>query len=291
MQKKSFLQYIAIALVAGSLASCERVIDLDLPDGSGLPYVDAFITDQPGVQTIKFLKATDYMSSNAAEPISDAAVSVEDITASKSYTFNYQNGSYTYDAGASTIGVIGHVYKLNISWKGEQFNAVDTLKRNTVIDSLTSEYKEEETGDEAGYYVKLYAHDAIGGADYYWIRTYRNGALNYYVGEMFSTDGTIGVSDGLTDGYAFITPLRDGVTSGEQPYEKGDVVKVLIRSMSKPSYEFMQQVQESLNNDGLFGKVLHNVPSNVSNQQTTSSNKIYGWFGTVAEISQSITVQ
>ena len=291
MQKKSFIQYIAIALMAGSLASCERVIDLDLPDGSGLPYVDAFITDQPGVQTIRFLKATDYLSSNAADPVSDAQVSVEDMTAGKSYTFSYQNGSYIYDAGSSTIGVVGHTYQLNIAWKGEQFNAVDTLKRNTVIDSLTSQYKEEKDGDKAGYYVKLYAHDAIGAIDYYWIRTYRNGALDYNVGEMLSSDGTIGVGDGLTDGYAFITPLRDGVTSGEKPYEKGDNVKVLLRSLSKPSYEFMQQVQESLNNDGLFGKVLHNVPSNISNQQASGTNKIYGWFGTVAEVSQSITVQ
>lgn len=289
MRKKSFIKYIPILLLLSSLGACTKVINLDLPKGEALPYVDAWITDQSGMQTIKFLKATDYLNSNAADPVADAQIAVTDLTASKSYTFNYQNGAYVYDAGNKSIGVIGHLYKLNITWNGEQFEATDTLKRVTTIDSLTSEHKDEENGDKEGYYVKMYAHDLIGAVDYYWIRTYRNGALNYYVGEMLSADGTFN-EDGLSDGYAFIPPFRDGVTSGEKPYDKGDVVKVLIRSLSKSSYDFMQQVQEQLTNDGLFGKVMHNVPANVKNLQTGSKTKIYGWFGTVAETSQSITV-
>jgi hypothetical protein len=104
---------------------------------------------------------------------------------------------------------------------------------------------------------------------------------------MLSTDGTFGGDDGLTDGFAFIPPFRDGVTSGEEPYEKGDVVKVLFRSLSNPTYHFMEQVQEQLTNGGLFAKVLTNVPANVRSLQPGSSTKIYGWFGTVAEISAS----
>lgn len=281
------IKYISVLLLAASVTACERVIDLDLPDGDDLPYVDAWITDQPGVQTIKFLKATDYMSQNAPEVISDAQITVTDVTAGKSYPFTYQNGAYNYDAGSTPIGVIGHTYKLSIAWKGEQFEATDGLKRSSIIDSLTAEYEEEDGEDEAGYYVKLYAHDPVGAVDYTWIRTYRNGELNHYVGEMLSADGTFGGDDGLTDGFAFIPPFRDGVTSGEEPYEKGDVVKVLFRSLSKPTYDFMQQVQEQLNNGGLFAKVLTNVPVNVHNLQPASATKIYGWFGTVAEVSAS----
>src|SRR5581483_9497537 len=282
MQKKSFIQYIAVALFVTSLGACTKVINLDLPDGSGLPYVDAWITNQPGVQTIKFLKATAYMSSNDATPVPDAQISVSDVTAGKTYTFTYKNGAYVYDAGAGAIGVIGHAYKMNITWGSNQFEAVDTLKRNTTIDSLTSEYKEQKNGDKAGYYVKLYTRDLPGVGDYYWIRTYRNDSLNYYVGEMLSADGGFS-EDGLTDGDVFIPPFRDGVTAGDKPYDKGDKVRVLIRSMTKPTYEFMQQVQDQLSNDGLFGKILHNVPANVNNLQANSTTKIYGWFGTVAE--------
>ena len=288
--RNKIIKYISIVLLGASFTACERVISLDLPNGEALPYVDAWITDQPGVQTIKFLKATNYMNSNAAEVISDAQISVMDVTAGKLYPFTFKNGAYNYDAGSTPIGVVGHTYKLNITWKSEQFEATDMLNRNTKIDSLTSKFEEADGEDEEGYYVKLYVHDLPGAVDYYWIRTYRNGAINYNVGEMLSADGAFD-DDGLTDGYSFIPPFRDGVTSGEKPYEKGETVKVLIRSMSEPSYEFMQQVQAQLTNDGLFGKVMHNVPANVNNLQSTSKTKIYGWFGTVGEISATKNVE
>jgi hypothetical protein len=290
MMRNKIIKYISIVLLGASFTACERVISLDLPNGEAIPYVDAWITDQPGMQTIKFMKATNYMNSNAAEVIADAQISVTDVTAGKSYPFTFKNDAYNYDAGSTPIGVVGHTYKLNITWKSEQFEATDMLNRNTKIDSLTSKFEEADGEDKEGYYVKLYVHDLPGAVDYYWIRTYRNGALNYNVGEMLSADGSFD-DDGLTDGYSFIPPFRDGVTSGEKPYEKGETVKVLIRSMSKPSYEFMEQVQEQLSNDGLFGKVMHNVPANVNNLQSTSKTKIYGWFGTVGEISATKKVE
>jgi hypothetical protein len=288
--RNKVIKYISIVLLGASFTACERVISLDLPKGEELPYVDAWITDQPGMQTIKFLKATNYMNSNAAEVISDAQISVTDVTAGKSYPFTFKNDAYNYDAGNTPIGVVGHTYKLNITWKGEQFEATDELNRNTKIDSLTSKFEEADGDDKEGYYVKLYVRDLPGAVDYYWIRTYRNGALNYHVGEMLSADGSFD-DDGLTDGYAFIPPFRDGVTSDQEPYKKGETVKVLIRSMSKGSYDFMEQVQAQLTNDGLFGRVMHNVPANVNNLQSTSKTKIYGWFATVGEISETIKAE
>jgi hypothetical protein len=290
MMRTKVFKYIAVIFLGASFTSCTKVINLDLPKGEALPYVDAWITDQPGVQTIKFLQAVDYMNKNAPEPVSDAQITVTDVTAGKSYAFTYKNGAYNYDAGSSAIGVVGHTYKLSINWKGEQFEATDDLKRNTKIDSLTSEFKKADGEDKEGYYVKLYVHDVPGAVDYYWIRTYRNSTLNYHVGELLSADGSFG-DDGLTDGYAFIPPFRDGVTSGEKPYEKGDVVKVLIRSLSKGSHDFIEQVQAQLTNDGLFGKVMHNVPANVFNLKSDSKTKIYGWFGATAEISASKKVE
>lgn len=283
--RNKVIKYISVVLLGASFAACERVIDLDMPEGEAVPYVDAWITDQPGVQTIKFLRATTYMSTSAPAVVSDAQIAVVDVTAGKTYPFTYQNGAYNYDAGATPIGVVGHTYKLNITWKGEQFVATDQLKRPSILDSLTYEYKEEDGQDDAGYYVKLYASDPTGAVDYCWIRTYRNGELNHYVGEMLAADGSFGGEEGITDGFVFIPPFRDGVTSSDKPYEKGDNVKVLMRSLSKDSYDFMEQVQAQLQNGGLFGRVLANVPANVFNQQANSSTKIYGWFGTTAEIS------
>ena len=136
------IKYISVVVLGASLTACERVIDLNMPKGDALPYVDAWLTDQPGVQTIKFLRAVEYMSSTAPEVVSDATIIVTDVTAGKSYPFTYHNGSYNYDAGSSSIGVVGHTYKLSIDWKGEKFEASDELKRPYIIDSLTGKFED-----------------------------------------------------------------------------------------------------------------------------------------------------
>jgi hypothetical protein len=286
---KNFRLYTLTALALYTLSSCEKVVDVNLPDSEALPYVDAWLTDKPGKQSIKFLTAVGYLEDKQPAPIADAQISITDITAAKTYTFVYKDGEYAYDAGASAIGIIGHQYKLSIAWKGEQFEATDKLNRVNTIDSISYEYKKEENGDKEGYYAEFHAKDLPNGTDYYWIRTYRNGALNYHVSEMVSIDGTF--YEDISNGFPFIVPLTEGITSDEEPYKKGEVVKVLIRSLSKPSYDFMDQLLDQIYSGGLFAKILQNVPANVINKQAGSKTKIYGWFGTVAETELSRTIQ
>lgn len=272
-----------------SLFSCEKVVQVDLPAGKPLPYVDAWITDQPGVQTIRFLKAADYMDPDPPVSITDAQIRVTDLTVDSTYPFVYKDTAYHYDAGSGVIGHIGHVYKLAILYNGQSFEAYDTLKRITTIDSITYKYKDAENGDEAGYYAKFYATDLPGATDYYWIRAFRNGLRNYYALDMFSIDGSF--NEGVSDGFDFIPPFREGITSGNKPYEKGDVVTVQLRSLSRPSYEFMDEAENQITNGGLFATILENVPSNLVNLDSNSDLRIYGWFGTVAQTEMSKTIQ
>lgn len=284
--------YIVALIALYTFSSCEKVVDVNLPDGEKLPYLDAWITDKPGKQTIKFLRAVNYLENKEPEAVTGAQIVVTDVTDNKTYNFTYQNGAYQYDAGADAIGIIGHTYKLSINWDGQQFEATDKLTRVTKVDSITVEYRDEDQteGDEkVGYYAELHARDLIGGTDYSWIRTYKNGALNYHVTEMVAIDASF--YEDASDGYIFIEPFREGITSGDEPYKKGDVVKVMIRSLSKPTYDFLDQLIDQLYSGGLFAKVLQNVPSNIFNKQTSSQTKIYGWFGTVAETEMSKTMQ
>lgn len=284
---KNIFPYLALVLVF-ALSGCEKVISISLNDGNHVPYVDAWITDQPGVQSVRFLHAVNYLDSSGPAPIADAQVRVTDLTAGASYDFNYSNGSYVYDAGAGRIGFTNHRYKLSLVWKGQQYEAYDTIKRNTVIDSITVRHRSASGGRKDGMYATFYATDVKGAPDYYWIRTYRNDSLNFYVGEMFSIDG--GFTENISDGFEFLPPFREGITPREKPYVIGDVVKVVIRSLNRPSYDFGSRANDQIRNRGLFAKVLENVPTNINSLQS-SSTKIYGWFGTVGEVSQSKKIQ
>ncbi|WP_162915783.1 DUF4249 family protein [Paraflavitalea soli] len=288
---KQYKLYIVALVALYTFSSCEKVIDVNLPDGEKLPYLDAWITNKPGKQTIKFLRAVNYLENKAPEVVTGAQIVVTDVTDNKTYNFTFQNGAYEYDAGAAAIGIIGHTYKLNITWDGQQFEATDKLTRVTKVDSISVEYRDEEktSGDEkVGYYAEMHARDLIGGTDYTWIRTYKNGSLNYHVNEMVAIDASF--YEDASDGYVFIEPFREGITSDGEPYEKGDVVKVVLRSLSKPTYDFLDQLIDQLYSGGLFAKVLQNVPSNIFNKQADSKKKIYGWFGTVAESELSKTI-
>jgi hypothetical protein len=282
---------VSLSILSIAFSSCEKVIDLDLPDGEKLIYLDAWITDKPGVQSIKLLQAVNYMDQNQPSPVTDATIRLTDLTINKTYDFNYSNGSYSFDPGPSqSIGISGHKYKLDMTCKGEKFEATDLLPRVAKIDSLTLEHKENKNDyEKEGYYAELYARDLAGAVDYYWIRTFRNAKLNPYLDDMLSIDGSFYA--GVSDGFVFIPPFREGVTSGEHPYQKGDEVQVVLRTVSKDSYLFMEQAMEQIANEGMFAEVLQNVPSNIFNLKTDGGLKMYGWFGTVAEISAARKVE
>ncbi|KIC95468.1 DUF4249 domain-containing protein [Flavihumibacter solisilvae] len=287
--KNSFIAIVSLFFLV-ALSSCEKVVDLDAPKGEPLPYVDAWINDRPGTQTIRLLKSVPYLDNQAPTPVPDAQVSVTDLNTGQTFDFNYSNGSYIHQpSDDQPVGTVGHSYRLRIEWQGDVFEATDHLNRVTTVDSIAMEFREKDGEEKEGYYAELFARDIVGATDYSWIRTYRNGVINTHVSEMLAIDGSF--EEDIADGFLFIPPLREGITSSEKPYQQGDEVKVLIRSLSKETHGFMELALEQINIGGLFAKVLVNVPGNLQNQNASSAKKIYGWFATVAEAEMSRKVE
>ena len=276
-------------LILLSLGSCEKVIKLDLPSANSLVYLDGFITDSVGVQSVKLLKAPGYLDSAAPKPVADATITLTDLTLGTSYPMSYQGGAYSYDAGTGKIGVVGHIYQLSVNWSGAQFIARDTMKRVPPIDSVNYTYKKDDGNKKDGYYVTFFSVDFPGATDWYWIRAFRNGARNGYVFDQVSIDGAF--AENTNDGLEFIYPLREGVTANDKPYVKGDSVRIVLRSLSKNSFDFMQTALNQLFNGGLFATVLANVPANLVNQTPGNTARIYGWFGMTAQTERSTKIK
>lgn len=281
---------ILIAMVT-AFTACEDVVDLDIKKGTSYPVLDAWITTEPGVQQIRFTKSLPYTDQTPAPIIDDALITLFDETAGKSYPFTFSNGVYKYDPGDNeTIGVIGHAYRLRIEYNTEVFEAIDTIKRITPIDSISYKYetKDESFVEEDGYVAKFHATDIEGGVDYYWMRSYRND-IQHKVGDEFSVDGYFDQS--VKDGAAFILPIQEAVTDFEKPYQKGEKVIVKLRSLTYQSHFFLTQVDDQLNSGGLFAKVLENVKCNAINVTSGGKQKILGWFGTSAVSSKERIIE
>ncbi|MBW8684830.1 DUF4249 domain-containing protein [Chitinophaga rhizophila] len=281
-----------LVAIAAAFTACEDVVDLDIQKGTSFPVLDAWITTEPGIQKIRFTKSLPYTDQTPAPVIGDAVITLFDETARKSYPFIFKDGTYTYDPGDNqTIGVVGHAYRLRVEYNTEVFEAIDTIKRITPIDSISYEWqtKDENFVSEDGYVAKFHAKDIAGGVDYYWMRSYRND-LQHKVGDAFSVDGYFDQS--VKDGSAFILPIQEAVTDFDKPFQKGEKVVVKLRSVTYQSHFFLTQVQAQINAGGLFAKVLENVKCNALNVTPGGGqSKILGWFGVSAVSSMERVIE
>jgi hypothetical protein len=287
--RRTTIVILIFASLAMALGSCEKVIPLSLPSNS-LTYLDGFITDRPGAQSVKLLRSIGYLDSGNPQPVADASITLTDLTQGIDYAFSYKDGAYGYDpGGANAIGVVGHVYRLRVDWSGVRYEATDSLKRIPPIDSLNYTYKKDDGNKKAGYYASFFAVDIPGATDYYWIRAYRNGQRNGYIFDQVSIDGAY--AENTNDGLEFIYPIRQAITADAKPYIIGDTVEVVMRSLSRNSYDFMNTSLAQLVNGGLFATVMANAPANLVNQTPGDKGRIYGWFGMVAEREGSVIIK
>ncbi|CAL1517364.1 DUF4249 domain-containing protein [Chitinophaga sp. MM2321] len=275
------LAFLTIFAAFAGLTACEDKIDLDIPNGKSFPVMDAWITTDMGVQKIKFTMSVPYTDNNPAPIITDAAITVFDLTAGTTYPFAFKDNVYSYDATNKPIGVLGHAYKLHVEYKGEIFEAYDTIRRVPPIDSISYQFKtkEESISGKEGYYAKFHAKDLDNGTDYYWIRSYRNDTTKR-LGDAFSIDGSY--DEGISDGSTFILPIAEGITDYSKPFQQNEKIIVRLSSVTHRSYDFLSQVNEQVNAGGLFAKVLENVKSNIDNITPSGKTRILGWFGTSA---------
>ncbi|MFB6453688.1 DUF4249 domain-containing protein [Chitinophaga sp. Hz27] len=286
---KKILCYISLALLGG-LTACEDKINLNVPNGKSFPVLDAWITTEPGIQTIRMTMSVPYTSQDPAPIVNDAKIILYDITSGESYPFTFNKSAYTFDASVKPIGVIGHVYKLHVEYQGEILEGLDSLNRVPPIDSITYEFKkkEESYSNKEGYYARFHGKDLPNGVDYYWIRSYRNDTTRR-LEDAFSVDG--GYDSGLYDGNAFILPLSQSITDYDKPFQLNEKIIVRLSSISKRSYDFLTQVDQQVNAGGLFAKVLENVPTNMQNTISNGKVRILGWFGTSAVSRAEVTVK
>ncbi|MGZ3931657.1 MAG: DUF4249 family protein, partial [Bacteroidia bacterium] len=111
--------------------------------------------------------------------------------------------------------------------------------------------------------------------DYYWIKSFKNGVL-YNKGSQINTAVDGAYSNGA-DGFLFIPPIADGITQRGDLFQLGDVCRVEIHSISKETYDFLNQVQTQTTNSGLFATTPENIRTNITTP-SGAATKAIGWF-------------
>ncbi len=273
-----------LCLMAVALTGCETVIDAKLDEGPSQLSVDAWITDQPGAQSVRLTQTTAYFNNGVATPATNATVVVMD-EAQKLYFFTDPDNDGTYiwtpAKATDTLARIGRTYYLGIRFQGEEYYSQSKMNRVPSIDSLIfRKEKINPISTEEGYQAEFYANDPPNGTDYYRVRYFRNSQLQNRPQDLIlAYDGAFSGS-GNTDGLAFIRPIRQSINP-EGLYVMNDTVRVELQSIPAEAYYFLQLLNEQITNGGLFATPPANVPTNIINAKT-GGKEATGFFVTSA---------
>lgn len=289
--KKRYFIYLGV--IAVLFSACEDKIDLDLDEGRSQLVVDAFLTSDSSIQTVRLTKSAAYFS-NVRTPAENNAVVKIEGPAGKEFSFvSDNNGNFQYDPKTNgALDSVGFDYKLKLEYKGATYISYSKLNPVPVIDSMSVEFEEAEIGAEEGYYTQFYARDFAGRKDYYWIKAFRNGEplypedptlINLSEDAAFSGDGA--------DGFVFILPIRAAITDPEYPFLLGEKSGVELWSLNSAVFEYLEQLTIQANNGGLFSTPPANIRSNIYDAAGGLQEEVLGVFSLSSVSKSEISIQ
>ncbi len=273
------VKFIFTLLIIIVFTSCEDVIQVKLDEGTPIITIDAFLNDLRSTQKVRLTYTDSYFSQKPNQAITGAIVTLRDITSGVDYSFTDANdGDYLFNLSSTdTIAKIGHLYQLTVMHQGNTFTATSLMKRTARIDSIVSKIEKPGAfGGQDGYRCAFIGFDIPGDTtDYYWIKSYKNGILfNKGSNINICVDAAYGAG---ADGFPFIPPIAESITPFGEIFNKYDVCRVEIHSISLETYNFLTQIQKQTTNSGLFATSPENIKTNIRN--TSGNNvKVVGWF-------------
>ncbi|MEQ8909946.1 MAG: DUF4249 domain-containing protein [Vicingaceae bacterium] len=270
-------------LVSFTFMACEDVIDVDLDQGQSQLVVDAFITNDSSLQTVRLTKSADYFLNAPTPSVTKASVKIQGPGLSYNFVSDNQ-GNYQYNPQTSgAIDSIGFPYKLEIQYENKTYTSISVLNPVPKIDSMTRSFEEEELGQEEGYYSQFWAQDFPGRDDYYWIKAYKNdSAINALEPSSLILSQNAAFSGNAADGLIFILPIRAAITNEEKPLEVGDTSIVELLSINADVFEFLEQLTIQANNGGLFSTPPANIRSNIKDAFGNPQDEVLGVFSVSA---------
>lgn len=268
--------FILLSLLV--FASCQDVIDLNVPDGEVQLVVDGWLTDQAGEKQVLLATTANYFENTEPPRVTDALVVLNNENGAVDTLEEKEAGVYV----TSYVGVVGEVYHIYIrTAAGEEYrSSPEPLRSVPTISAIYATFKEETVFEDEGYYVSIDTEEPLGVGDYYRWKQYVNEG---YLNEPFDL---LYASDEFVDGNPII-----GFEVTTDPLEVGDHYRIQQLSISKQAYEFFFQLQ---NQTAFIGSLFDSPPAalkgNIVNVDPTGK-KALGYFGVSAVSEKEMVIE
>jgi uncharacterized protein DUF4249 len=253
------LRYILGFLMAVTFAACQEVILIDVIQAPAQLVIDGLVSDQDTTHMVHVMRSADF-NDEGGEEVVNATVEVRDNLGNVyNYTHNPEgidslNGYYFSDQ--KYAGQEFAIYQLSVIVDNITFNASDTLRPVTDIDSLSFRIDEHalNNADNDGeiYQLLLYAKEPQESLDFYYFKFYRDSV----------------VVGGDHDIYVFDDKVLGGSLDGlPSPvlFKEGELAKVEMYSLTRQQYIYLTDLASLLNSDGgMFSPPPANPRTNIS---------------------------
>ncbi len=269
-------RYISTLIIILTLSSCEKVIDLEVPNSQERLVIEASINwfdGTDGNEQKVILTKTAQFFDNQISPATNANVSITD---SNNNTVNFidvgNNGVYKT---TNFSPILNETYTLSILYNNEQYTATETLLSVTPIDFI----EQENGGGFSGEEVELKA--------YY---TDPANELNHYFFEFFAPTTPLPslrvYKDEFIDGNQIFAFYRD------EDLEQNDEVIINNYGVSQAYYDYMDLLLQQVSDSG--GGPFQAQPATVRGNciNTTSPNNYpLGYFRLSQAFTTTYTVE
>lgn len=259
------------ALLLFFFVGCTEKIDLDLDSIPPAIVIEGRITNGQIFNYVRVTQSSPYLSEEPNQPVVGALVTLtEDGTVTETLTEDPQFPGYYY-APLLWAGKLNAAYKLSVTVGGETYEAIDTIRPVTPLDSLTYAFDDKVGTDDDGYYVTIHTQEPPGlGNNYQWL--YFSNGIEVAGLEWIGNDEFV---DGSYVSFQF---------EMEEPQELGDTVVVEMAAISPRYFTFVTQ----LLNQESFGNLFDTPPANVLGN---FSNGAFGYFHAAGVVADTIILQ
>ena len=242
-------RFILFSAAVLTLASCQDIIDVELPAGETRLIVNGRVTDRDSARVdVKW--SVPYLNTEPNEPVTNALVVLFENEVAVDTLVHRRNGRYLSDFQ----GEVGRSYRVAVTVperegypSGTWTSATEALNRCNDADSIYSEFLPRAPFQREGRYVFIHWSEAPGRGDHYRVRVFRNDTL-----QNQTFDLTV-FNDDFNDGFVFPTPPSIPPIQIAGPDSVGVKYKVELGSISMGLYSYLNLLREqTLQVGGLF---------------------------------------
>lgn len=273
MKNNKFIIVISLIL---TMASCNKEVDVVLPNAMNRLIVEGRVDKMLGQsqyeQQIVLSTLNDFFDQSQTPRVTDATVKVTDSEGNE-YPYEQDINQAGRYVNTELKGEIGETYTLRIEWKGEIYEASETLIGVSGLENVYQQYESANAFEDGGIKLAIDFNDPQGEENFYFWELYVNGQ-NVIKADP-GNSGNIIAKDVLWDGQKIVGYFPNE----EKVFEVDDEVTVRHIGISEATYNFLFLLFEQTGQTGQLVDVPPALIKGNIRNLTNPTNIAMGFFG------------